>query len=207
MFTHEQIWRVIDRLAEREKLSLSALAQKADLSPSIFNRSKRFRKDGQQRWPSTESLADVLSATATDPSELGSLLSARTPMPQRLPRMPLDAFGPDHLDVSGCPAGETWTREPFTERGDPDSIALTVGNDDLLPVFRRGDVLIASPSQRPAVGQRLVLVLRGGEVRVRELSGRQRRDLQFRPVNAEGPEEQIARRDIRWLYRIRWCQY
>lgn len=65
MFTHEQIWQAIDRLAQRQGWSLSHLAVRADLDPTALNRSKRTGLDGKPRWPSTATLSKLLSATGT----------------------------------------------------------------------------------------------------------------------------------------------
>jgi phage repressor protein C with HTH and peptisase S24 domain len=42
MLTHAQIWSALDRLAERKGISASALAKRAGLDPTTFNRSKRI---------------------------------------------------------------------------------------------------------------------------------------------------------------------
>lgn len=76
MFTHGQIWRAIDRLAERNELSVSGLARKAGLDPTTFNPSKRIAADGRPRWPSTESVAKVLETTDTSLEEFFSILKA-----------------------------------------------------------------------------------------------------------------------------------
>ena len=65
MFTHDQVWHGIDRLARERGLSASGLARRAGLDPTTFNPSKRVTKQSKPRWPSTESLAKVLSATET----------------------------------------------------------------------------------------------------------------------------------------------
>lgn len=63
MFTHEQIWTGLDRLAKAHGYSPSGLAKKAGLDPTSFNKSKRISPDGKPRWPSTESLSKVLAVT------------------------------------------------------------------------------------------------------------------------------------------------
>lgn len=64
MFTHDQIWTAIDRLAKDRGYSASGLARQAGLDPTSFNRSKRVSPSGKPRWPSTESIAKILSVTA-----------------------------------------------------------------------------------------------------------------------------------------------
>lgn len=63
MFTHEDIWEAIDRLAATKGHSTSGLAKLAGLDPTSFNKSKRQSAEGKPRWPSTESLAKILTVT------------------------------------------------------------------------------------------------------------------------------------------------
>jgi phage repressor protein C with HTH and peptisase S24 domain len=65
MYTHSDIWRAIDRLAQSLGYSPSGLAKKAGLDPTTFNKSKRTSIDGKPRWPSTESLSKILAVTET----------------------------------------------------------------------------------------------------------------------------------------------
>ena len=74
MFTHDEIWSAIDRLAESKGLSASGLARLAGLDPTAFNRSKRISPNGKPRWPSTESLSRILAVTECTMSELHSLM-------------------------------------------------------------------------------------------------------------------------------------
>ncbi|NDC90146.1 MAG: helix-turn-helix transcriptional regulator, partial [Bacteroidetes bacterium] len=67
MLTHQALWDAIDRLAERNHMSVSGLAKCAGLNPTTFNRSKRVGRDGKLRWPSTESLSKILEVTDTLP--------------------------------------------------------------------------------------------------------------------------------------------
>ena len=45
-FTHKQIWRGLDRLAEKHGLSASGLARRAGLDATAFNVSKRVTREG-----------------------------------------------------------------------------------------------------------------------------------------------------------------
>ncbi|WP_254488820.1 hypothetical protein, partial [Salmonella enterica] len=63
MLTHAQIWNALDLLAERNGLTASALAKKAGLDATTFNKSKRITNEGRERWPSTESVSKALKAT------------------------------------------------------------------------------------------------------------------------------------------------
>lgn len=79
MLSHEDIWNAIDRLAQAFGYSPSGLAKQAGLDPTSFNKSKRTSPDGKPRWPSTESIAKVLSVTGATMSEFISLIESETP--------------------------------------------------------------------------------------------------------------------------------
>lgn len=74
MFTHDQIWQGLDRLATSKGYSPSGLARRSGLDPTSFNKSKRISPDGKPRWPSTESLAKVLAVTDATMSDFISLI-------------------------------------------------------------------------------------------------------------------------------------
>ncbi|MCK5285538.1 MAG: helix-turn-helix transcriptional regulator [Alphaproteobacteria bacterium] len=76
MFTHEEIWNGIDRLAEECGYSPSGLAKQAGLDSTSFNKSKRFAKNEKPRWPSTESIAKVLNATNTTLTQFSVLMNS-----------------------------------------------------------------------------------------------------------------------------------
>ncbi len=79
MLSHDRIWAAIDALAERNQLSPSGLARRAGLDPTSFNKSKRQAADGRSRWPSTESLAKVLTATGSSLDDFMALVQGRKP--------------------------------------------------------------------------------------------------------------------------------
>ncbi|MCL2439820.1 MAG: hypothetical protein FWD15_04915 [Alphaproteobacteria bacterium] len=65
-YEHDKIWTTIDRMALLNGISVSALAKKAGLDATAFNKSKRFYPCGKRRWPSTESVCKVMRATNSD---------------------------------------------------------------------------------------------------------------------------------------------
>ncbi len=74
MLSHDDIWNALDRLAAAFGYSPSGLAKQAGLDPTSFNKSKRVSPDGKPRWPSTESIAKVLSVTGATMSEFITLV-------------------------------------------------------------------------------------------------------------------------------------
>ncbi|MBN1783373.1 MAG: helix-turn-helix transcriptional regulator [Alphaproteobacteria bacterium] len=59
----EEVWKAIEKIASSQKMSVSGLARKAGLNPTTFNKSKRISVAGQERWPSTRSIHQILKAT------------------------------------------------------------------------------------------------------------------------------------------------
>jgi len=76
MFSHKDIWQAIDALARIHGLSTSALAKRAGLDATSFNKSKRVTASGRPRWPSSESLSKVLACTSTSLDEFTALITA-----------------------------------------------------------------------------------------------------------------------------------
>lgn len=69
VMNHYQIWHAIELFAREHGLSCSALAKRSGLDPTTFNKSKRFSKYEQPRWPSTCSIAKILNATGSQPQD------------------------------------------------------------------------------------------------------------------------------------------
>lgn len=61
--THQDVWHAIDKFAFKHNMSCSGLAKFSGLDATTFNKSKRWSKYGQPRWPSTGSISKILSAT------------------------------------------------------------------------------------------------------------------------------------------------
>ena len=72
--THKQIWEAIEKFAASRQLSCSGLAKKGGLDPTTFNRSKRWSKFGQPRWPSMGSIAKILTATNSNMDEFTQMV-------------------------------------------------------------------------------------------------------------------------------------
>ncbi|RVN86227.1 helix-turn-helix transcriptional regulator, partial [Sinorhizobium meliloti] len=150
MLSHDSIWRAIDALAERHRLSPSGLARRAGLDPTSFNKSKRQSTDGRDRWPSTESIAKILHATGASVDQFLALMEPNAAGSERedasaAPGIPLIGFAQagagGFFDDGGFPVGQGWdTIEfPTPERRQGGTYALEVQGDSMLPLYRDGD--------------------------------------------------------------------
>lgn len=218
MLSHETVWAAIDALASRHALSPSALAKKAGLDSTAFNRSKRRSSDGRLRWPSTESLAKIFEATGASFDEFVALVEGRTAarqasssqLPLPAPTVPLLGFaqagGGGFFDDAGFPVGQGWEMvEVPSGRASENAYALEVQGDSMLPLYRGGDILIVDPVVPLHKGDRVVARTRSGEVMAKVLSRRTPKLIELSSLNPDHPDRKFAPADLDWLARILWA--
>ena len=85
MYTHRTLWAGIDLLARSRHLSLPQLALSAGLDQTALNPSKRIGADGKPRWPTTETLLKVLTASGTSLGEFSAMIETVTATEQDCP--------------------------------------------------------------------------------------------------------------------------
>ena len=205
MLTHSAIWTAIDRLARENGLTPSGLARRAGLDPTTFNRSKRMTKDGKARWPSTESLSKVLTATGVGLSHFVGLLGLKSgPRYGRtlpLARLP-DLQSGAHFDPDGRPRGPRWEVMAPLDLTDPHAFAVEIVGDDLEPVYHDGDIVIATPAAKPRRGDRVVLRMKDETVLLRRLRRQTARQIEVLPLNDGQTVTSIAAEGVVLLARI-----
>jgi phage repressor protein C with HTH and peptisase S24 domain len=209
VLSHARIWGAIDRLAATHGLSASALARRAGLDPTTFNRSKRIAGDGRPRWPSTESIAKILAATQTD---VDLFLTLEEATPTRLtsagsgiPVLGLAQAGAGgYFDDSGFPAGYGWDKIAFP--GDDGNVfALEVNGDSMMPLYRDGDTIIVVRDAPCRRGDRVVIKPHNGEVMAKILQRRTTRSIEVASLNPDHPIRILTFEDVEWMARIVWA--
>lgn len=210
MFTHDQVWHGIDRLARERGLTASGLARRAGLDPTTFNPSKRVTKQRKPRWPSTESLAKILNATGTSLDDFVALMADRpreaAPVAShRLRCIAMDhAARPELFDEAGFPVGSGWDEIDFPNLEDPHAYALEVRGDDFLPTYRDGDLLIVSPSAGIRRRDRTLLKSKAGALIAGTLLRRTAQRIEIAPFAAGAEPQVVPVREVAWLARIVW---
>ncbi|MBK8174223.1 MAG: helix-turn-helix transcriptional regulator [Rhodospirillales bacterium] len=208
MLRHSDIWNAIDRLARKNELSPSGLARRAGLDPTTFNKSKRKSRDGKERWPSTESISKILSATNASLADFVSQIgeSGGATAYQNIPVIGFAQAGTaGYFDDAGYPSGGSWEEIPFLNVGDPHAYALEISGDSMEPVYRDGDMIIVSPSAELRRGDRVVLRSREGEVMAKALRRRTAYKVELSSLNTEHPDRWLAAEDVDWIARIVWA--
>ena len=209
MLSHEQIWTAIDRLAERHGFSASGLARRAGLDATSFNRSKRVGPDGRKRWPSTESIAKVLTATGASLDDFLRLVdSHQGPARTMVPLIGLTQAGSGRLFTDeGIPTGGPgWEEIEFPDLGGDRAFALEVQGDSMLPLYRDGDVLIVAPNASIRKGDRIVARLSNGEVLAKELRRRTARTIELASLNPDHEDRMVPLAEVAWMARVMWVR-
>lgn len=201
MFTHDQIWAVIDRLADTRGLSASGLARQAGLDPTAFNKSKRISPNGKPRWPSTESLSKILAVTHCTMSDLLTLMDQNADAPRAI-RM---------LSYTHVKAGKINEKpaSSFTvgvDTGD-DSFAVTIEDNHLNPLFGEGSVVIVDPSAKLKANDRALLYTRKGGLQGGIVQSTQKKALNILLSDDNFSATEFAGDDIEWTARIVWVRH
>lgn len=210
MLSHERIWAAIDALAARYSLSASGLARRAGLDSTAFNKSKRMSADGRPRWPSTESLAKIIAATNASLDEFLELVREPAVAARReAAAVPLVGFAQagagGYFEDAGFASGDGFELVELPERGGEDTFALGVQGDSMLPLYRKGDILIVKPDASVRRGDRVVVKTRSGEVMAKVLRRKGLGSVDLQSLNPDHPERHIPLTEIEWMARIVWA--
>ena len=207
MLAHEEVWKAIDALAERNGLSPSGLARRSGLDPTTFNRSKRHAPDGRPRWPSTESISKILTATNTPMSDLFPAATERPPGGALAVPLLGEAHAGFEMAQSDHPVGGGMPPRPariiaFPDKRHEPLYALSVVGDSMQPLYRDGDVLFVSPNAEAEPGDRVVVKLKNNEVVVKVLKERSEEQLAFHAVNPEHADVAFTADTVEWIAKI-----
>lgn len=207
MLTHESVWAALDQHARRFGMTPSALARRAGLDPTTFNKSKRSALDGRPRWPSTESIAKVLKATQSDLATLfAGVWSDDGGGIRRVPVIGTAQAGTGAVgDKAGFIAAAPTEMVEIPGAGDGPVYALKVQGDSMRPVYRDGDILFICPTAPVTGGDRVVVKTIAGEVLVKVLKRRTSRRIELHSVNPDHPDIALPVRDVDWTARIVWA--
>jgi len=212
MWTHENIWHAIDRLAAAFGYSASGLAKQAGLDPTSSNKSKRCSSEGKPRWPSTESISRVLEATGAAMSDFLTLMDADDELSSSSIKtgfIPLIGFAQagakGYFDEDGYPKGDAWDEIKFPDNEGVDgAYALEINGDSMEPLYRKGDVLVVSRDATARRGDRVVVRTRKGEVMAKELIRKTAGKVELKSLNPEHDNLILPANDVSWMARILW---
>lgn len=206
--SHNRLWAGIDELARRKGLSASGLAKAAGLDATAFNKSKRVTPQGRPRWPSTESVWRVMQATGVSLGEITSLIEGNEKNRRARP-IPLIGFAAarthGHFDDTGLPTPAAWDEITFPDMDDENAYALEIAGDSMAPVYRDGDIIVASPGASIRRGDRVIVKTVSGEVMAKVLARRTAKTVELQSLVPAHEPHVFAAEEIAWLARIIWA--
>jgi phage repressor protein C with HTH and peptisase S24 domain len=201
---HTDVWKAIDRLAERNGLSPSGLAKAAGLDPTAFNKSKREAADGSPRWLTTESIARVLNAVGASLEDFAALVEGRKGA--SAPLLGFAKAGDDgYFDDAGFPVGDGWEDVRFPGIGTETVYALEITGDSMEPVYRSGDRIVVAPGLPVRKGDRVVAKTKDGEILAKVLGRLNTRTVELISLNPAYKPRELKRSEVQWIARILWA--
>ena len=203
---YDTVWSAVDNLAKSLGMSPSGLAKKSGLDSTTFNRSKRKRPDGKNRWPSLDSLNKVFEFCNITSEEFYKYGETDNP-PENLNTIP-------YIKLSGvskreyCQDGEictaNWETICFPD-GTKNLYAMEIDNTDYAPLYKFGTTLILAKHSEIRRNDRVAVFKKDGAFLLAEFIRRKPRTLELQNLNA--PEESFSENidDILFLSRIVWA--
>jgi phage repressor protein C with HTH and peptisase S24 domain len=229
MFSHSRVWAAIDALAQQNDMSVSRLARNAGLDPTTFNKSKRTANDGRLRWPSTESLSKIITATGIRFEQFAELMGRdnagypvglaedshpglaegydpETTQHHSIPLIGIAQAGSGgFFDDAGLPTGDGWDAVDFPNANGDHLYALEIQGNSMHPLYRDGDRIIVSPTGSIRRGDRVVVRTHDGEVMAKVLTRQTATKLELESINPEHASRTIDVAELDWMARIVWA--
>lgn len=199
---YEQIWDAIDKLAKQNGLSLSGLAKKSGLDPTIFNKSKRLRHDGKKRWPSLESLNKILTTCHTDFADF-YLLAENKPIrqPRTLPYIVLSSLSQPDFDRFDTTVWEKIDSPCFSEN----TYLVNLDSRSYEPLYNFGSTLVLEKRSEIRQKDRILILLKNGDVMIKEFLYRADNKITVCSLLKPARISELNISDIRLLNRIVWA--
>lgn len=208
MLKHDDVWRAIDVLARQYNLSPSGLARQAGLDPTTFNKSKRITPQGKKRWPSTESIAKILTATGASLAEFVNIVGEEnaSAIAQRIPSLDISQSAKDgFFDAQGAPLNEDWDEVLAPHIEDRKAFALEINGNRYEPVYRDGDLVVVSPGASIRRGDRVLIKQQDGSVMICQLIRESARRIELAQVGNADSSIDLQNKDVAWMSRIIWA--
>ena len=202
----EKIWDAIDKFAKNSGMSPSALAKSIGLDATTFNKSKRIRNDGKQRWPSLDSINRILEVYNIEFEDLYKLSDDIHSTKQSL-SIP-------YISLSGLSQGSrtdvrkfdisSWRQVQFPY-STQNMYAIDLDDSCYEPLYNFGSTLVVAKDSEIRRGDRIVIITRSGESLIREFIRREENAIKVCTPYDKENLQYINLSDIRLLNRIMWA--
>ena len=222
MLSHDIIWTAIDRLASQKNLSPSGLARLAGLDSTSFNPSKRIKPNGRPRWPSTESIAKILSATQTSAGAFFDHEPVSRPRKKSndawlccdiMAQSPAAHWPvwPCHIDTQP-PVDSTAKTATHDQQHAPKPlpvshaiVTLQVQGEQFLPLYPDGTHLLLTCHEALQRGNRVIVKCNPDSFLIGDIEQTAARSLRLRSLSQESEDMSVSLSCVEWVARILWA--
>ena len=203
---YEQVWDAVDKLAKLHGLSPSGLAKKAGLDATTFNKSKRTRNNGKQRWPSLDSINKILEACNISFEQFYQLIDEDLAIkPAGIPFITYSELAKNyHIDASKL-VTDKWEKAQFPD-GTLNLYAINLDTSEFEPMYRKGNTLIATKDPEIRKADRVIVLLNNKNIIIKEFKHRTTSAIVFADLLNPNHEIQVKINEIKLINRIVWAE-
>ena len=88
---------------------------------------------------------------------------------------------------------------------DDQAYCLEITGNSMLPVYRKGDIVIVSPKATLRKGDRVVVKTTDGKVMAKVMQQKTAKAVELASFNAAHKTKKLAMKDVDWMARIIWA--
>lgn len=203
---YKKVWDAVDKLAQLHGLSPSGLAKKAGLDATTFNKSKRTRNNGKQRWPSLDSINKILDACNISFEQFYKLIDDDLTLnPIGIPFINYSELETNATLKDSKLITDSWLKTQFPDVA-LNLYAVNVDSSDFEPLYRKGNTLIVSQHPEIRKGDKVLVLLQKGSPLIKEFKHRTTATLVLGNLLTPEDEIQVNISDIKLINRIIWAE-
>ncbi|MFV0627150.1 MAG: hypothetical protein ACK5N8_07365 [Alphaproteobacteria bacterium] len=197
---HEIIWDAVDNLAKKNNLSPSGLAKKAGLDSTTFNKSKRKRPDGKNRFPSLESIQKIIEACNVSFEEFYNLSKKKEKevSPSNIPYIEFSSFNKDNSLIDAKEYGKK-IRFP-DNRNNLYAVEINQENSK----YKIGTILVATKNSETRRGDNIIVRMKQGNIHLGNFVRRTAKTIEIIDLSVNNEEWSLKIDDIKEINRILW---
>ncbi len=203
----DEIWNAIDKLAKINNMSPSAMAKKAGLNSTTFNKSKRIGPDGKKRWPSFESINKLIVAFNISLLDFYNIANPKNPnqntlWPNLLPVCNYSNLKNEKIEQNTFVTSD-WPKTAFPGR-DENLYMLELDISNFEPFYNNGSNLIISKHTDIRKNDMVIIISKNGTVTIGKFFRQTMEYIELLPINAKASAKQSLSK-IKMINRIVWA--
>lgn len=202
---YENVWNAVDKLAMSRGLSPSGLAKLAGLDATTFNKSKRTRPDGKNRWPSLDSINKLLEVCNLSFEQFYNLSNSDEEREGcSIPFIKLSKLEKYAEIEDKMLKMPNWNKVIFPDI--KDSIyAVEIDSNAYAPVFRNGSMIVLTGNSDIRYSDRVAIFMDNNRLILKEFIRRTPSKLVVAELSDSNQETAIAISEIKLINRIVWA--